>query len=113
MVQIYHLRLEELLAAEGEQLSRQPRGLFARLQNQTGILMQNRITPVALRDQFSVTNDRGEQVVKVVRDTARETPDRFHLLRMPQLFVFLAQAFLRRPALLHFAEEIVALLEKL
>ena len=35
--------------------------------------------------QIDVAEDRGEQVVEVVRDAAGETPDRLHLLRLREL----------------------------
>src|SRR2546423_1458079 len=37
--------------------------------------------------EIRVARDRGEQVVEVVRDAARELPDRFHALRAPKLFL--------------------------
>ena len=37
--------------------------------------------------QLDVAGDHGEQVVEVVRDSARELSHRFHLLRLPQLLL--------------------------
>ena len=37
--------------------------------------------------QLRVTNDDGEQIVEIVRDTAGEPADRLHLLRVPKLFI--------------------------
>ncbi len=62
--------------------------------------------------ETDAADDRGEQVIEIMRDTAGEASDRFHFLRMPQLLFALAQRLLRRASLVHFADEIVALLEK-
>src|SRR5205814_4795703 len=53
------------------------------------------------------------QIVAIMPDPASEPADCFHLLGMAQLFLALAQCFFRRAPLLHFADKIVALLEKL
>ena len=60
------------------------------------------------RNQFRVADDGGEEVVEIVRHAAGEVADRFHLLRLPQLSS-LFQRFFGGAALVHFAEEIVAL----
>jgi hypothetical protein len=48
-----------------------------------------------------------------MRDTAGEPADGFHFLRVPEFLFALAQRFLGRAPLLHFADEIIALLEEL
>ena len=40
-----------------------------------------------LGDEIGVADDRGQQVVEVVGDSAGQTADGFHLLRVAQLFV--------------------------
>ena len=37
--------------------------------------------------ELRVAGDRGQRVVQVVRDAAREPADRFHLLRLPELIL--------------------------
>ena len=44
-----------------------------------------------LEQQVGVAEDRGEQVVEVVRDAAGEPADRFHLLRLPELLFALPE----------------------
>jgi hypothetical protein len=40
-----------------------------------------------LERQVGIAVDRGEEVVEVVGHAAGELPDRFHLLRLPQLLL--------------------------
>jgi hypothetical protein len=52
-----------------------------------------------LRDHLlAVRQDHREQVVEVVRDPARKSPDRFEPLRVPQLVLAPVQRFLGRVA---------------
>ena len=105
-------RLQELLAAEGQQLPGQPGRLAAGFPNQLRPL-PNECRIVRPRgEQFRVTDDRGEQVVEVVGDAAGELSHGFELLRVPQFFLALAQRFLRRAALAYLAQEVAPLLEK-
>jgi len=48
-----------------------------------------RISLRTIRDQLGVANDGSEQVIEIVRHAAGELTDRFHLLRVPQLFFLL------------------------
>ena len=59
-------------------------------------------TSVALADHVRVADDRGEQVVEVVRDAAGEPADRFHLLRLAELLF----AIVERPARLPVAQRV-------
>ena len=80
---------EQLLAAEGEQLPREPGGLLAGLANQPRLLAGSH--PAAPLEQFRVADDRGQQVVEIVRHAAGEPADRFQLLRMAKLLLGLVQ----------------------
>src|SRR3954469_14388474 len=40
-----------------------------------------------VHDEIGVSADRDEEVVEIVRDTAGEPAERFHLLRLPQLLL--------------------------
>jgi hypothetical protein len=83
LVQVDDLRLEDLLAAEGEQLARQcrrPVGGKLDLVERRG---ERGIAAVDLRaGDVAVAADRQQQVVEVVGDPARELADRLHLLRL-------------------------------
>ena len=58
-----------------------------------------------VHEQLRRRQDRGEQVVEVVGDTARELADRFETLRTPQRFVELGLPRLGRPRLGHVADQ--------
>jgi hypothetical protein len=104
--------LKDLFPAKGQELSGQGGRLLAGFADQFRVLFRERIAAGPRRDQFRVADDRGEQVVEIVGHATGQPAHRFHLLRMPQLFLALAQRFLGRASLLHFAHEIVALLEE-
>ena len=54
------------------------------------ILPQRIFLRHVVEHQAAVAEDRGQQVVEVVRDAAGELADRLHLLRLPQLLLELA-----------------------
>ncbi len=111
-IQIDHLWLEDLFAAEGQELPGERGGLFAGFANEIGVLLGERVAGLARRDQLRVTDDGREKIVEIMRHAAGEPADRFHFLRVPQFFFALAQRLLGRAPLLHFADEIVALFEE-
>ena len=84
-VEIDPLGAQQLPAAERKQLAREPRGAVRCLHD----LVDELVRFVGRRDrhlqQRSEALDRREQVVEVVRDAAREQPDRLHLLCRAQL----------------------------
>ena len=85
-IDIQQARLKNLLPAEGQQLSGEcgsPLGSFVDLFSVAACVAVSR---QILEQKCGVAEDRGEQIVKVVRDTAGELPDRLHSLRLPQLF---------------------------
>ncbi len=83
-------RIERLSAGKREQALRQRGGATRavhRLQCRA-LEAAGAFGKVALK-RFEIADDDLEQVVEVVRDAARELPDGFHLLRLPQgLLVF-------------------------
>ena len=87
--------------------------LFARLHDQLRVLFDLRTELRPRGNEFRVADDRGEQVVEIVRHTAGQTPDSLHLLRMAQLFLALAQRFLGCAAFPHLFDQPLALLEEL
>ena len=82
-VQVEDLRLQHLLAAEGEQLRRQPARALAGLPD---LLEIGRHAPTSLAHllerELAVAEDDGEQVVEIVGDAAGELADRLHFLRL-------------------------------
>ena len=80
---------QDLPAAEGEQLSGQRRGAIGGVEDLLDVGVQRRALQ-GLHQQLRVAANRGEQVVEVVRDAARQPADRLHLLRVTQLFLELA-----------------------
>ena len=77
LVEVQHLRVQHLAAAEGQQLAGEAR----RLARGAGDLLQL-LAAVAREQDLGVAGDHRQQVVEVVRDAAREPPDRLHLLRV-------------------------------
>ncbi len=83
-IQVEHARLQHLAPAEGEELPGERGGPLARLLDLLGV------TPEALvllagDEELGVAADRGQEVVEVVCDAAREPADRLHLLRLAEL----------------------------
>ena len=80
------LGLDELAAAEGEQLARQPGGALGGLRD---LLRGTRagVVQIGHRQQRCVAVDDGEDVVEIVRDAAGELADGLHFLRLAQLFL--------------------------
>ena len=94
-VELQHLGREHLLAAEGEELARQGGRLVRRLADALGVLAQGVDRGQAPEHQVAVAADDHEQVVEVVRDTARELAHRVHLLRLPEMVLARAQRLVR------------------
>ena len=80
-------RPDRLPAAEREQLARQARAAIHRLLD-LGRLVARRIVGRELhQQQVRRAHDAHQDVVEVVRDAAGQPPDRFELLRLPQLLL--------------------------
>ena len=84
-VEIQHARLQDLLAAEGQQLPGQSRGAFPGLMDLLEVGPQRIARAQVGEQQLAVAVDDGQQVVEVVSHAARQTPDRFHLLGLLEL----------------------------
>ncbi len=63
------------------------------------LLVRRIVGPVAREHELAASDDHGEDVVEVVRDAAREPPDRLDLLELPHLGLALAQDLLGALAL--------------
>jgi hypothetical protein len=96
LVEVQQLWVADLSSAEGEQLTRQSTSslgaAFDLLQvREHGPGRQSRELELGHR-QLGVAEDRGQDVVEVVRHAACEQSDRLELLRVQQLFVQLLRA---------------------
>ena len=85
-VHVQPLGLDELAAAEGEQLPREAGGALGGLRD---LLRGTRrgVVEVRRRQQRGVAVNDGEDVVEIVRDAAGELADGLHFLRLAQLFL--------------------------
>ena len=86
-VEVEHLRLDDLLAAEREQLLAVSDAADSRRLAGSPASVGARRVPAgsASRQQVAVAEDGGQQVVEVVGDTAGQLADGFHLLRLQEL----------------------------
>ena len=87
VAQVHHLGVQGLLAREGEQLLDQ-RGRAVRVLLdlvEVGVFGVGLVAPQ--HQQVAMAGDRGQQVVEVVGDAARQLADRLHLLALDELFL--------------------------
>ena len=96
-VQIDHGRRQELLAAEGQELSRQRGAAVGGLADLGDVAADRTRLLDVLGDHVRVADDGGQQVVEVVGDAAGEPADRLHLLRVTQLLIAVVQQAHRLP----------------
>ena len=78
--------LEPLHPAEGEQLARQPRPALGRRKRILGIVFEFCVFG-ALGDDVEPADHHRQQIVEVVRDAARQLPQRLHLLALAKLLL--------------------------
>ncbi len=86
-VEVQHLRLEHLLAAEREQLLGERGGAVGGGAHQGGVAVDRLLGAESRDDELRATGDHGEQIVEVVSDPPSELPDRIHLLRLAELLL--------------------------
>ena len=84
-VQVQSFRLENLLAAEGEQLPDQSSRTCGRVLDAFNVISQIQGDRCSAQSQVCVAGDDGEQVVKVVSDSAGKASHCFHLSRLLKL----------------------------
>ena len=89
-VDVHHLRLQHLPAAEREQLPGERRRAIACRLNLQQIQTQRILVRHLVEHQVGVAENRRQQVVEVVGDAAGQLSDCFHLLRLAQLLLELA-----------------------
>ena len=78
--------LQDLLAREREELFRQLRRPLSGVLDLRNLLEERILLRDVLEREAAVPQNRGQQVVEVMCDPAREKADGFHLLRLPELF---------------------------
>ena len=83
-------RLQHLPAAEREQLAGQAGGALGRLLDLRDLRRGAGSSGEVVAEPVGVAEDRGEQVVEVVRDAAGELADRLHLLALSQAVLEIA-----------------------
>ena len=81
-VQVERRRLDDLLAAEGQQLAREPGGARARLLNFDDVPLARIVGIEIGQQELAVAQNGGEQIVEVVRHAARQPSDGLHFLRL-------------------------------
>ena len=82
-----HARLEHLAPAEGEELVREFGRTLRGAAHLGHVLARRAVAGDALEREVAVAEDGGEQVVEVVRDAARQTAHRLHLLGLAELLL--------------------------
>ena len=87
IVGVQHHGLEHLLAAEREQLPGEPGGPLRGFPHFGNVRLQRAVGREILAHEIGVPEDRGQHVVEVVRDAARQAADGLHLLRLAQLLL--------------------------
>ena len=78
---VHGLRLELLAAREGEQAGGERGAALGAVDGAVEQSAELRIVGQTLAQQVEVAEDRGQQVVEVVREPAGQLADAFHLLR--------------------------------
>ena len=87
LVEIEHARLEQLFAAERQQLTRHRSGAFGGAPNLLDVGPRRMIRRHLAERELGVAGDRRQRIVEIVGDAARQPPNRFHLLRLPELIL--------------------------
>ena len=90
---VERLRLDRLAAAEAEQFADQVPAAVTGVDQRAQVLARRFLVRLQRHaDQLRAGHHDGEDVVEVVRETAGELADRFHLLRLAQLLFQLLPA---------------------
>ena len=82
---LQHLRAQRLLAREGEQLAGQAGGAVRVRLDLLDVVIVAVARRVPHQHQVAMADDRGQDVVEIVRDAAGELADRLHLGRLGDL----------------------------
>ena len=86
-IQVENGGLQDLLAAEREQLACQRRGTFGGFADLVDIAAMRIRRVEVLEQQLRVAGDCGEDVIEIVRHAGGEPPHGFHFLGLPELLL--------------------------
>jgi hypothetical protein len=86
-VHIEHPGTVRFLAAEREELPREPARPIARFPDFVEIIGDLPIRTQTLEEQIAVTENRRQEIVEIVRDAAGKPADRFHFLRLREFLL--------------------------
>ena len=84
-VQIQHARLQDLLAAEGQELMRELGGALGGALDDLDLPPDRVLRGQRVEHEIAAAADGGQQVVEVVGHAGREPPDALHLLGLTEL----------------------------
>ena len=82
---MHHLRLDDLLPGERQQLLRQRRRPLPRSLDLLHFPVHRGFFPDLLQQEFAVPRDHRQEVVEVVRHAPRQATHRLHLHRLLEL----------------------------
>ena len=85
--ELQHLRAQRLAPREREQLTHQTRRAIGVLADLHDVLERGIGRPVVDQQQIRIADDRGQNVVEVMRDAAGELADRLHLLALREILL--------------------------
>ena len=94
-IEVQHPRLQHLLAAERQELLRERGGPLGGLLDLLGVSAHRIVVAEAKEQKIAVSRDGNQQVVEIVGNSAGQSPDRFHFLRLTELLFALLQGLLR------------------
>src|SRR5437899_8203275 len=99
LVNTQHIRQQHLLAAEGEELSRQRGSAVRALLYQLDVGVAGMLGLDAPHHALGAPDDDREEVVEVVGDASGQPANRLHLLRLEELDLELGLRLVRLQAL--------------
>src|ERR1700687_2673645 len=85
LVKVEDRRLEDLLAAESQQLAHEGLRAVRALHDFRYFAAETVIAGLDWKGQLRIAADDGQEIVEIVRDTAGKPAERLHFLRLAQL----------------------------
>ena len=96
-IQVEHLRLQDLLAAEGQELAGEGRRAVRRRPDQVDVAAKRMLCRELRQGEVAPPKNDGEEVVEIVRDPTGQLADGLHLLGLNQVRLRLLQVPVRGP----------------
>src|SRR5262249_20455820 len=84
-VEVNDFRLQDLLAAEGQQLVNERRSAFGSITDVLQVAPKPSVLYATIHSHFHVSFDDRKQIIEIVRDAAGQSPNGFHPSRLLQL----------------------------